>query len=69
MPIDTSATLYMLLAAYAIAGAIVSVAAGLVLRRVIRRLKPSWRSMEEKRASRTSQVHVEGPGCALPLAN
>jgi len=66
MPIDTSAPLYMLLAAHVIVGAIASVAAGLVLCRVIRRLKVSWKSMEEKR---TSRAHVKGPGCALPLAN
>jgi hypothetical protein len=69
MPIDTSATLYILLAAHAIVGAIAAVAAGLVLRWVIQRLMASWRSMEAKRASGTSQVQVEGPGCALPLAN
>jgi hypothetical protein len=66
MPIDTSAPLYMLLTAHVIVGAIASVAAGLVLRGVIRRLKASWMSMEEKR---TARDHVEGPGCALPLAN
>jgi len=66
MPIDTSAPLYMLLAAHLIVGAVASVAAGLVLCRVIRRLKAFWRSMEEKR---TSRAHAEGPGGALPLAN
>jgi hypothetical protein len=69
MPIDTSAPLYMLLAAHVIVGAIASVATGLVLCRAIRRLIASWRSMKEKRDSGTSRVHVEGPGCTLPLAN
>jgi hypothetical protein len=69
MPIDTSALIYMVLAVHVIVGAFASVAAGLIVCRIVRRLKASWRSVEEKRASGTSQVHVEGPGCALPLAN
>ena len=69
MPIDTSALLYVLLAGHLIVVTAASVAVGLVLWRVVRRLTTSWRSVEEERTSRTPQTPVEDAGLALSAAN